>query len=194
MNKAKGSKTNTIKAVTVFSLCLLAFSALVVGLFPILGMIYFEFFYRDDSCQHLYRCLVKWGTVLLFVGFASYSYGIILGLGVLRGILRIEGNYLGAFAYGLIGAIPTLLFPVISIFVSADMYFHTRSNALLVFNFGIGFAFALVVAAAAGFGYFKEGWGSSSWIRVLGIVSGVFFLIIGITFLFSSIRGYILYF
>ncbi len=45
-----------------------------------------------------------------------------------------------------------------------------------------------------GFGYVKKGWGFLNWVRVVGIVSSVFFLIIGIAFLFSSIRGYQSYF
>ena len=55
-------------------------------------------------------------------------------------------------------------------------------------------ALAVLVGVAAGFGYVKEGWGFLSWVRVLGGGAGVFFLSIGIAFLFSSIRGWSSYF
>jgi len=184
MNITKGSNTNTIKAVSVFSLCILAFNPLLVlfywlGGWEILG----DYFFRDSSCGGITsQCLFRYIVVFLLVYFASYSYGIFLGLGVLRGILRVKGNYFGTFAYALIGAIPTLF-----VLIPSPLYLLLLDLTIAVV---LGTALAVLVGVAAGFGYVKKGWGFLNWVRVAGIVSGVFFLIIGIAFLFSSIRGY----
>ncbi len=189
MNNTKVSKTNTLKAVTAFSLFILAINALLVLLFQIgFWEILWDQFYEAPMCNEVaYHCLYPWVALLLFVSFASYSYGIISGIAILRGILRIKGNYLGTLAFALIGAVPTLflLLPhlILSIF---SLYPY--------FGVVLGVGFAAVVAVAAGFGYVKEEWGLLSWVRVLGVGAGVFFLSTGLAFLFSSIRGYQSYF
>ena len=188
MYNAKGSQTNLKKAVTAFSLCILAFKTLL-GFFYWVGgwEILSDYFFGDSSCDGMsMQCLFQNIVVLLLVYFASYSYGIILGLGVLRGILRIKGNYFGTFAYALIGAVPALL-----VLIPSPLYLLVLDITISVV---LATALAFLVGVAAGFGYVKEGWGFSSWIRVLGVVSVVFFVIIGIAFLFSSIRGWPSYF
>ena len=174
-------------AAFVFSLCILAINALLVLLFQIgFWEILWDQFYEAPMCNEVaYHCLYPW-VALLLLWFASYSYGIFVGLGVTRGILRMGGNYLGTFAYGLIGAVPTLFILIPSPFYILLVDLHI---AII-----LGTALAVMVGVAAGFGYVKEGWGFLSWVRVLGVVSGAFFLFIGIVFLFSSIRGYESYF
>ncbi len=101
MNNTKVSKTNTLKAVTAFSLSILAINALLVLLFQIgFWEILWDQFYEAPMCNEVaYHCLYPWVALLLFVSFASYSYGIISGIAILRGILRIKGNYLGTMAF-----------------------------------------------------------------------------------------------
>ena len=184
MNNTKVSKTNTIKPVIVFSLSILAFNPLLVlfywlGGWEILG----DYFFRDSSCGGITsQCLFRYIVVFLLVYFASYSYGIILGLGIMRGVLRMEGNWLGTFAFGLIGAVPTLF-----ILIPSHIYIFLRELTIAIV---LGTALAVIVGVAAGFGYFKQGRGFLSWVRVLGVFSGAFFLIIGITYSISALLGY----
>jgi hypothetical protein len=171
-------------AVFVFSLCILAINALLVLLFQIgFWEILWDQFYEAPMCNEVaYQCLYPWVALLLFVSFASYSYGIISGIAILRGILRIKGNYLGTLAFALIGAVPTL-FLLLPLLILAIFSLYPYFGVVL----GIGFS--VLVGVAAGFGYVREQQGFSSAIGVLGLVSGAFFLIIGIAFLISFVQG-----
>ncbi len=181
---ARGSKNKLIKPVIVFPLSILVFQPLLLLLYW-LGFweIWGDYFYGDRRCGELsLPCLFPYIFFLLFLYFASYSYGIFLGLGVTRGILRMEGNYLGTFAYGLIGAVPTLF-----ILIPSPLYILLADFTIAVI---LGTALAVIVGVAAGFGYVKEGRGFLSWVRLLGVFSGAFFLIIGITYSISALLGY----
>ena len=142
-----------------------------------------DYFYGDRRCGELsLPCLFPYIFFLQFLYFASYSYGIFLGLGVTRGILRIKGNYLGTFAFGLIGAVPTLF-----ILIPSPLYIFLRELTIAIV---LGTTLALIVGVAAGFGFVKDGRRFLSWVRVLGVFSGAFFLIIGITYSISALLGY----
>ena len=180
----KDSRTNTIKAVTVFSLSILAVNTLLVLLFEIgVWEILWDYIYEDPMCNEVsYHCLYPWVVLFLLVCFASYSYGIIFGLAIIRGILRIKGNYLGTLASALIGAIPTLflLVPLLFLYI---VTLYPYSGVV------VAIGFAAVVAVAAGIGYGRELQGAASAIGVLGIVSGAFFSIVGIALLVPVVHS-----
>ena len=180
MSSLEASKTSTKKAVIIFYLGILGFNPLLSWFHSaILEDIFWEYFivYACTPSQ----CLVPLGIVT-FASLASYSYGIIVGLGILRWILRTKGNYLGTFAYALIGAVPTFLL---------ILAYLENPLALLNPTYGVvlGIGFSVIVGVASGFGYVKEGRGFLSWVRVLGVFSGAFFLIVGIGFIIFHILG-----
>ena len=183
MSTAKGSKTNTLISVIIFSFSILGINLLFVllwyaGLWAILD----EFFLTDSPCGEIsYQCLYTAGPILLLVYLASYIYGITLGFGVLRWILHIQGNYLGTSAFALVGAALTPLILVPYLAVLAVLY--------PPFAFLLGVVFAVVVGVASGFGYVKKEQGFSSKIGKLGVVAGCFFLIIALAAPIPFVRG-----
>jgi len=182
MSTAKGSKTDTLKAVTTFAFTIVGINLLFVflwyaGLWAVLD----EFFLRDSPCGEVsFGCVYPAGVLLLLVYLASYSFGIILGFGAMRWILRIPGNYLGTFAYALIGAALTPFILVPHLAVLAVLY--------PPFAFLLGVVFAVVVGVASGFVYFKQKQGFSSWIGKLGVVASCFFLIIALAALIPFVH------
>ena len=183
MNITKGSKANTIKAATVFSLCILGFNPLLVWSLEAGHWGLVESYVFGECGDGGLACLAIFSVLVIFVSFASYTYGIVLGLGIIRRILHIEGNYLGSFAYALIGAVPTIFLPVFYFLLNFPLGLHPYLAVL-------GLAFAVLVGVVSGIGYVREEQGFSSWVRVLGVFSGTFFLIIGITYSISALLGY----